>query len=237
MAGVGVAVASIGLVQLLSLVLDQITASGGSVISGDRADVRDRLSLALSMIAVGTPVWLVHWWFAERAARHGTAGAGAERSAALRAFYLALVEFVTLVIALFAASGAIETLFRQVAGALEGYGGTFSDPAALAFVGVMGWGYHAWIRGGDELSGELRGPAAWLPRLARYALAFIAGLMLCLGAAELIELSSCARGTRRHHQRPGMVDRTGRLGRRKGRCRGRRLGRAVGVIEPPSPCG
>lgn len=188
MSGVGLAVASFGLVQLLTLVLDQIAASGGSVISGDRADVRDRLSLALSMIAVGTPVWLIHWWFAERAARQGMAGAVAERSAALRAFYLALVEFITLVVALFAASSAIETLFRQVAGSPQEYGRTFSDSAALAVVGVMGWGYHAWIRAGDELMGELRGPAAWLPRLARYALAFIAGLMLCLGAAELIEL-------------------------------------------------
>jgi hypothetical protein len=188
MAGVGLAVVSFGLVQLLTLVLDQITASGGWVISGDRSDVRDRLSLALSMIAVGTPVWLIDWWLAERAARHGMAGAGAERSAELRAFYLALVEFIALVVALFAGSAAIETLFRQVAGAPQEYGGTVSDAAALAFVGSVGWGYHAWIRAGDELIGELSGPAAWLPRLARYALAFIAGLMLCFGAAELIDV-------------------------------------------------
>jgi hypothetical protein len=188
MAGIGLAVASFGLVQLLALVLDRIGAFGGSVIASEGADVRDRLSLALSMIAVGTPVWLIHWWFAERGARHGVAGAGAERSAALRALYLALVEFIALVVALFGASAAIEVLIRQVAGAPQEYGGTFSDPAAIAVVGVVGWGYHAWIRAGDERAGELRGPAAWLPRLARYALAFIAGLMLCFGAAELIDV-------------------------------------------------
>jgi hypothetical protein len=188
MAGIGLAVASLGLVQLLALVLDQIGAFGGSVISGEGADVRDRLSLALSMIAVGTPVWLSHWWFAERGIRHGVAGAEAERSAPLRALYLGLVEFIALVLAMFGASAAIHILISQVAGAPEEYGGTFSDPAAIAVVGVAGWGYHAWTRAGDERAGELRGPAAWLPRLARYALAFIAGLMLCFGAAELIDV-------------------------------------------------
>jgi len=188
MAGVGLAVASVGLVQLLTLVLDQTAASGGSVILGGGSDVRDRLSLALSMIAVGTPVWLIHWWFAERGARHGRTGAGAERSAELRAFYLALVEFTALVFALFAGSAAIEMLFRQVAGSPAEYGGTFSDSAALAIVGIVGWAYHARVRAGDELLAELDGPAAWWPRLARYALAFIAGLILCLGAAGIIEV-------------------------------------------------
>ncbi len=189
MAGIGLAVASFGLVQLLALVLDRIGAFGGSVISSDGTDVRDRLSLALSMIAVGTPVWLSHWWLAERGVRHGVAGAEAERSTPLRALYLALVGFIALVVALFGASAAIHILIRQVAGAPEEYGGTFSDPAALAIVGGVAWGYHAWIRAGDERAGELRGPAAWLPRLARYALAFIAGLMLCFGAAALIDVA------------------------------------------------
>lgn len=188
MAGIGLAVAAFGLVQLLALVLDRIGAFGGAVISSEGADVPDRLSLALSMIAVGTPVWLSHWWFAERGARHGVAGGEAERSAPLRALYLGLVEFIALVVAMFGASAAIHILIRQVAGAPEEYGGTFSDPAAIAVVGAIGWGYHAWIRAGDERAGELRGPAAWLPRLARYALAFIAGLMLCFGAAELIDV-------------------------------------------------
>ncbi len=189
MAGIGLAVASFGLVQLLALVLDRIGVFGGSVISSAGAGGdRDRLSLALSMIAVGTPVWLSHWWFAERGARHGVAGAGAERSAPLRALYLGLVDFIALVVALFGASAAIGILIRQVAGTPEEYGGTFSDPAAIAIVGGVAWGYHAWIRAGDEQAGELRGPAAWLPRLARYALAFIAGLMLCFGAAELIDV-------------------------------------------------
>ncbi len=188
MAGIGLAVASFGLVQLLALLLDRIGALGGSVISSEGADVRDRLSLALSMIAVGTPVWLSHWWFAERGAREGVAGAGAERSAPVRALYLGLVEFIALVVALFGASAAIQILVRQVAGAPEEYGGTFSDPAAIAVVGAVAWGYHAWIRVGDERTGELGGRAAWPPRLARYALAFIAGLMLCFGAADLIDV-------------------------------------------------
>jgi hypothetical protein len=188
MAGVGLAVAAFGLVQLLTLVLDQIAASGGAVIVGGGSDMRDRLSLALSMIAVGTPVWLIHWWVAERGARHGRAGAGAERGAELRAFYLALVEFTALVFALFAGATAIETLFRQVAGSPAEYGGTFSDSAALAIVGIVGWTYHARVRTGDELLADLDGPAAWWPRLARYAVAFIAGLMLCLGAAGVIEV-------------------------------------------------
>lgn len=188
MAGIGLAVAAFGLVLLLALVLDRIGALGGAVISGDGADVGERLSLALSMIAVGTPVWLSHWWFAERGIRHGVPGAEAERSAPLRALYLGLVEFIALVVAMFGASAAIHILIRQVAGAPEEYGGTFSDPAAIAIVGGIGWGYHAWVRAGDERAGELRGPAAWLPRLARYALAFIAGLMLCFGAAELIDV-------------------------------------------------
>jgi len=189
MAGIGLAVASFGLVQLLALVLDRIGAFGGSVISSAGAGGdRDRLSLALAMIAVGTPVWLSHWWFVERGARQGVAGAGAERSAPLRALHLGLVEFIALLVAMFAASGAIQTLIRQIAGAPEEYGGTFSDPAAVALVGAVAWGYHAWIRAGDELALELRGEAAWLPRLARYALAFIAGLLLCFGAAELIDV-------------------------------------------------
>jgi hypothetical protein len=188
MAGIGLAVATFGLVQLLALVFDRIGAFGGSVISIEGAGGdRDRLSLSLSMIAVGTPVWFSHWWFAERGTRHGLAGAAAERSAPLRALYLGLVPFIA-GLAMFSASAAIQTLIRQVAGAPLEYDGTFSDPAAIAVVGGVVWGYHGWIRAGDERAGELRGPAAWRPRLARYALAFIAGLMLCFGAAELIDV-------------------------------------------------
>jgi len=45
---------------------------------------REQISLAVALVVVGLPIWLIHWAFAERAVRADRGGAG-ERGAAIRA--------------------------------------------------------------------------------------------------------------------------------------------------------
>ena len=63
----------------------------GEVLSGEQA-VRERLTLATAMSAVALPVWLIHWFLAERGVRPGRPEADVERSSAVRGLYFALVR-------------------------------------------------------------------------------------------------------------------------------------------------
>src|SRR5437773_2181147 len=68
---------------------------------------REQASLAIALLVVGLPAWVIHFRVAQRAALRSVE----ERGSALRSFYLHLVVFVTAVIGLFwAASTTVTTL-------------------------------------------------------------------------------------------------------------------------------
>ncbi len=188
LSGIGLTIAAIGLGSLLELAVREVSrsAGGSTILSPSESDIRGQLSLALSFAAVATPVWAIHWWLAERGLRSPTTGES-ERTAPIRAFYLAAVEFVALVVALFSGAELIGEVARRAIGHPLMYATGEAGPLARLVVGLLVWAFHAWIRSRDERGGDLHRSVAWWPRLAWYALAFIGGLMLCLGAADVIQ--------------------------------------------------
>jgi hypothetical protein len=187
MSGIGLAVTAAGATSLLGLALGRLLPGRGSVIQGTGADLRDQLSLALALIAVAGPIWLVHWLFVDRSVRRASPGAEAERTAALRAFYLATVQFSALTFAILRGSSAVAVAIRQVLGQPEEYGDSLPDALAMTLVAGAIWAYHVRVRTVDERGGIVRAAAAWWPRLARYGLASIAGLLLLAGAMTLLD--------------------------------------------------
>lgn len=185
MTAVGLATLAVGLDRIAETALDQLLAVlGPATLVGPYSEtVRSNLSLGLSLVAVGGPLWVIHWWFAQRGVGARTPAGEAERTAPVRAFYLAFVEFVAGVVTMMMGSAALTTAVGVVSGQ-SGMG--MSGALAIALVGGPLWAYHRWVRRGDERAGELSGAAAWWPRLSRLALTFTAGIMTSLGASGLL---------------------------------------------------
>ncbi len=184
----GLAVAAIGLWNLLTLAFARISSQAGGAVIGtiSEADTRSQLSLALALVAVAGPLWAIHWWFVGRGV-HSTAIGEAERTAPIRAFYLAIVELVALGIGLLNGTAVVTSVIRAAVGRPAPYGGEPEGPLAAVLVGGAIWAFHAWIRQDDERVGPLRDSAAWWPRLSRYLVMAAALVMLCSGAAQLIQ--------------------------------------------------
>lgn len=188
LAGIGLGVLVAGVSLLLTTLFQALGLDAGYEISGGQA-VRERLTLATAMSAVALPVWLIHWFLAERGVRPGRPDADVERSSAVRGLYFALV-LGGLLIAMFAsAGGLVEYSVRWLVGDAPG----FHDPAGdlgRLIAAAVAWVYHVQVRIRDWRIGSISGAGAWLPRAYLY-LAAIAGLFFLLfGVADLLTLVS-----------------------------------------------
>ena len=67
--GVALGFVLFGLHSLLQVLLDALGLHGN--VLGGSVDTSQELSVALALVGVGTPVWLAHWWFAERSVQVG----------------------------------------------------------------------------------------------------------------------------------------------------------------------
>ncbi|HET7037933.1 MAG TPA: DUF5671 domain-containing protein [Thermomicrobiaceae bacterium] len=182
---------ALGLVNLLRLALRWLweALAGSQALPGASLGTRQQLSLYAALVLVALPIWLLHWWLAQRAARGAGPEAAGERGSLIRAFYLALVllgSFVTWLV-------AAERLIEHLVLALLGPGSVAADsalPNALAILLVAGaiWAYHLRVALADLRAGELPAEAAALPRLYRYLAAFGGALLLLFGASALIHL-------------------------------------------------
>jgi hypothetical protein len=181
---------AIGLTNLLELLFQRIGESltGADVLSGDPDTVRDQVSLHLALIVVALPIWLLHWWLAERELRRQPAVAEPERRSAVRALYLAAALGGSLVVLILATRTLIERAVLEVAGSRRDEPDIEWALAALIVLGAL-WVYHGWIRGRDMRRGELDGAADWLPRLYLYGAAFAGALLLIFGVAGLLGLA------------------------------------------------
>jgi hypothetical protein len=186
--GVSLGFLLIGLRSLLEVLLD--TLGLRDLVSGN-ADASQQLSVALALVGVGTPVWLLHWWFAERSVRADRADSGAERQSAVRAFYFAALLGLLLLFGAAAASDLISSLVSSLAPTDDYYGAGPADSIPTILVTAAAWGYHAALRRRDMGVAQLDGPAVWLPRVYLYLAAF-AGLVVALVA--LIPLVLAAAG-------------------------------------------
>jgi hypothetical protein len=158
--------------QSLVRVLLETFGMRRDVLSG-QLDASQQLSGALALVGVGTPVWLLHWWFAERSIRPEHDPSDAERQSALRALYFGLVLAILMAISAFAISDLVFGLLADLFPTPDTYSGSPAGAAlATAVVGGAAWGYHALQRRRDMAAGELRRAAVWLPRAYLYGAAF-----------------------------------------------------------------
>lgn len=191
MSGISLGVLIAGLVGLLGLLFAELGLGGAddAVFTSGRA-AADRLSLSAALAGVALPVWLVHWWLAERGVAGRDAAAAAERAADVRALYLSAVLLITLLIGTFSASDLIRHVidglfFGGPAGQSFGLSPP-SDSLASLLVTAAAWGYHVSVRIRDLGVAPLMGPAVALPRLYLYIAAVFGALLLLLGVHDLI---------------------------------------------------
>ena len=141
---------------------------------------RQQASLAVALLVVGLPAWLIHFGYAQRIARR----APEDRASTWRSFHLHLVIFVTALLVF--GYGA-----RAVGLVLEGlvFGGApfprFSFPleaewgarawgaAAMALTAAAALAYHVFVSSSDRHATLVTGNAAKLRHLALYVLALI----------------------------------------------------------------
>jgi hypothetical protein len=177
----GVSAVSLGLVLyaasiLAGLLFDRLGMESGATVlySTDSQSSRESLSLAIGLIAVGLPAWLVHWSLTERMVTRPGPSAAAERQSIVRAVYVGLV-LLWLAIEIAAAGTDLlrEAICRPLgATALYYSSGSLSAPLAWLLIGSGAFAYHGWIRARDlRLGPTITGAAAWWSRLAFYGFA------------------------------------------------------------------
>lgn len=186
MSGIGLALAVAGIGMLLSVLFAQLGLASGEVLFDPDRATRERLTLATALTATALPLWLVHWYLAERSMRAGGPQGEGERTSAVRALYLALVLGALAIRGLDAGMALLQAAVVAMAGRpLE-----YRDPAgdlALLIVVLVAWGYHARVALRDRSAGPMQGAPAWLLRAYLY-LAALAGLLLALfGLAGLLD--------------------------------------------------
>jgi len=188
-AAVSLAMLAVGLMSLLRIGLEQIAIALGwsEVILEPGEAIRRQISLWAAVSIVALPVWLLHWWLAERAALRPDADGEAERGSTVRALYLSAVLAGSFLAAFFAGTTLVQRLLGEALG-VPGPTGSLAGPLDLVVVSASIWVYHAGVRRGDAAAVEMRGAAAWAPRLYRYAAAFIGALQLLFELGTLFRL-------------------------------------------------
>ena len=182
-------VLAVGLVNLLGLVFGEIAdALGATTIGGGGGTGREQASLAIALVAVGLPIFAVHWALVGRGWRGTGAAAAEDRSSSIRAFHLGFVATVALAVATYS---GVELLHRWLGGLLgveaPAFGPRWPDTLAILLIALPIWWYHQGRRNADIRHDHLHGPAAWLTRLHRYAWAFVGLIILVVGASQTIE--------------------------------------------------
>jgi len=185
--GVTLAVLAAGLELLAFALLRALGLGGDSIFGGGPSETRVQVSQAVALIAVGLPVWLIHWGLAERGLRPSNPNREAERSSAVRALYLTLVFAVSLLVAVNSAASLLRAIGHSVIGGTQGF--SLDDPALALpamVVSALVWIYHWLVRRRDLGAGPLDGAAAWLPRVYLYGATALGLISAVGGVGELI---------------------------------------------------
>ena len=124
---------------------------------------RESLSLGLALVAVGTPLWIGHWIWAQRLARDR-----AETSSALRALYFLGVLGVTIIQTAGAANAVLSFPLERLAGVSTEIDVLLDGLAKLLIYGLI-WVYHIRLRPPMQLHA---GVAATITRWYWYAISF-----------------------------------------------------------------
>ena len=152
-AAIGLILLWIGLVDLLRLLLDWLLVGGSldEYRAGQAAN-------GLSLLAVGAPVWVIHWRTVQRAAEGEAATAQVERRSGPRRAYLYGVALAGALLILFDLGSV---LYRLILGLLGEWGGgaPIFDALARSGTGAVFWALHLFaIRTDNRLTAETAEP-------------------------------------------------------------------------------
>jgi hypothetical protein len=176
MAGVMLAILAVGVRLLLTVLFDTVGLGRGDVVIIGDSQSREQLRVAAALVAVGLPVWSIHWWLIRRAWRDAGPEGEDERRSAVRAFYLAIVLAVTIVFVAAAGAEILRAALLAIAGPATTFGASPDVPGALATLLVAGavWAYHAIVAAADDAAAASeRLVEGWL-RLYRYGVVLVA---------------------------------------------------------------
>jgi hypothetical protein len=174
----GLAMTATGTINLLRWVLFQL-GSGTEVIAPRAAGFAG----GMARLAVGLPLWLVSWSWAERLLR----GAGEdERRARLRWFYLYAVIFVAVLSAVTDGAMILAGVFRKALAVPAG--GDIRGPLPVIAVALMVWAYHARVLRRDAAAYPEQPRQAGIRRLYTYLVAVIglAAVLVGLGGVTSV---------------------------------------------------
>jgi hypothetical protein len=188
MTGISLGALVAGLMMLLGVLLDRLGLGPGSgVVFGDEESVRRQLTVGAALIAVSLPVWLIHWFVAERSVRPDRPGGLAELNTAERGLFFALVLGILLAVGASGLASAIHGGIVRLTGETSGFH-DIADDLGRAVVAMTAWGYHVRVRARDWDRRTLTHQAAFLPRAYRYLATFVGLLIGLSGLTGLIEL-------------------------------------------------
>lgn len=136
-AAIGLVLLWIGLVDLLRLLLDSLF-EGGWALDEFRAN---QAANGLSLLAVGAPVWVIHWRKVQGAAEGEGVTAQAERRSGPRRAYLYGVALVGALLILFDLGSVIYRLILGLLGEWSG-GAPIFDALARSGMGGVFWALH-----------------------------------------------------------------------------------------------
>jgi len=188
-AAVSLAALSLGLVNLLELLLSALrdAVSSADVIAADSDAVRRNLSIYAAITIVALPIWLLHWIQAERGLRG--ADADTERRSAARALYLTVILTGAFIAGTVAMVRLIQIGVLRLADADSGrVPGNGEQWIALTAVSGAVFVYHGLLRLRDMRGGPMSGAADWLPRLYVYTAAMTGLTLATFAAGDLLAL-------------------------------------------------
>ncbi len=168
-AATGLALLWFGATDVLQAVLDWLLVQNQS---GDRIWTQP-LAEGLSLLAVGAPIWAVHWRTAQRIARQTDVQGNRERASGPRKVYLYGVALVGALLILFYLAQVVYRLLLLLLGAPNAdlFSSETVDHIARSVIAALLWGVHVLaIRGDGQMGVEALEPAIQAPVPDREAL-------------------------------------------------------------------
>lgn len=162
--------------------------------SRPREQYREQASLAIALLAVGTPAWWIHFGLAQRAAR-----AVEERASALRSLYVHIVIFVTSLLVFGYGQRALSLVLQGTTfGGRTDISPTFFGletewPAravgadAMALAAAIALAFHVWLSYADRRAVPIVGRAADIRHVALYGLVVIGFLFASFSASSVLD--------------------------------------------------
>lgn len=216
--GVGLFLLLAGISILGGLLLDRFGLGSNAGISGQAAgqSARESLATAVGFVAVGLPLWLIHWALVERMVTGTGPAAAEERQSDLRAVYLGIVLAILGGLAAVMAADLLREAICRPLGATDPYPYymvNLASETATLVVALGAFLYHAWIRTRDlRLGPAITGGAAWRSRLFFYGFAYVVLIAALREVGDVISTASyVAAGYPTGVQQPVVYDTSGLL--------------------------